>query len=394
MSHYIPRAITTKIKTISNKFPVFALLGPRQSGKTTLIRKLFPEHPYVSLEDPDRRRFAEEDPRGFLETFQKEKRIFLDEVQRVPQLLSYIQTQVDEFPIPASFLLSGSHNFLLNQHISQTLAGRIAILTLLPLTYQELQKADENKLFSLNSLLFDGMYPRVHSQEIDPIDWYPNYIQTFIERDVRLIQNIGDLNAFHLFLKLCAGRTGQLLNLTSLGNECGISHNTAKAWISILEASYILFLLQPYHKNFNKRLVKSPKIYFYDTGIACSLLGIETAEQLATHYSKGSLFESFVISEIIKERLNAGLANNCFFWRDNHGNEIDCIFEKAGKLIPIEIKSSQTPSSTFFDGLVYWNQMTETSSTDNKVIYGGDENQIRQKGSLLSWRNLTLDQLS
>lgn len=384
---FIPRDIGIKLETLAKKFPVVALLGPRQSGKTTLIKKLFPNHLFVSLEDLDRRRFAEEDPRGFLATFCLENQIFIDEVQRVPALFSYIQTQVDEHPIPGSFILSGSHNFLLNQHISQTLAGRVALLTLLPLTYHELEKGQKEDL-KLDEVLFQGLYPRVCAEKIAPTDWYPNYIRTFIERDVRLVTNVGDLNTFHKFLKLCAGRSGQLLNLTSLGNECGITHNTVKAWISILEASYVLFLLCPYHRNYNKRLVKMPKLYFYDTGVACSLLNIETAQQVATHYAKGALFESFIISELMKKRLNLGLLPNASFWRDNHDHEIDCILESGDKITAIEIKSSQTPSSSFFDEFNYWNQLTGTLPESNFVIYGGNEIQKRQKGTFLGWNQL------
>jgi predicted AAA+ superfamily ATPase len=386
-SSFISRKMGVKLRKLAKKFPVVALLGPRQSGKTTLIKKIFPNHPCVSLEDLDRRQFAEEDPRGFLATFCLENRIFIDEVQRVPALFSYIQTQVDEHPIPGSFILSGSHNFLLNQHISQTLAGRVALLTLLPLTYQELKQGHKEDL-NLEEILFQGFYPRVCAEKIAPTDWYPNYIRTFIERDVRMVTSVGDLNTFHKFLKLCAGRSGQLLNLTSLGNECGITHNTVKAWISILEASYVLFLLQPYHRNYNKRLVKTPKLYFYDTGVACSLLDIETAKQVATHYAKGALFESFVISELMKERLNSGLLPNASFWRDSHGHEVDCILENGDKITAIEIKSSQTPSGSFFDELNYWNQLTGTLPENNFVIYGGKQLQKRQQGVFLGWNRL------
>lgn len=383
---FFSRTLETKLTSLAKKFPTVAVLGPRQSGKTTLVRKIFSDHPYVSLEDLDRRQFAEEDPRGFLKTFCTENQIILDEVQRVPSLFSYIQTQVDENPIPGSFILTGSHNFLLNHHISQTLAGRIALLTLLPLTYQELEKGLAKSL-ELDEVLFQGLYPRIYSEKIAPNDWYPNYIRTFIERDVRQISNVGDLSQFHKFLKLCAGRTGQLLNLSALGNECGVSQNTAKTWISILEASYVIFLLKPYHRNFNKRLVKMPKLYFYDTGLTCSLLDIEMPQQLATHYARGALFESFIISELIKERWNAGLLPNATFWRDNHGHEVDCILEKGEKFSAIEIKSSQTPSSSFFDELSYWSNLSGSSSKNQFVVYGGNEHQKRQNGTLLSWKD-------
>lgn len=388
MSFFIPRTITPKLKAMATKFPVVALLGPRQSGKTTLLKKTFPSHPYVSLEDLDTRAFALEDPRGFLATYMKEGRIFLDEVQRVPALFSYIQTLVDASPTPGGVLLSGSHNFLLNQHLSQTLAGRIALLTLLPLSYQELSQSDKAPN-ALDNMLFQGLYPRIYAQEISPLDWYPGYISTFVERDVRQIINVLDLNTFRKFIKLCAGRVGQLLNLSSLGTECGISHNTAKGWLSLLEASYVIFLLHPYHKNFNKRLVKSPKIYFYDTGLVSSLLGIENEAQMASHYAKGGIFESFVISEFLKARFNLGMPPNCSFWRDSNGHEVDLLLEKTNKVTPIEIKSSQTFSNNFFDGLIRWNHISETTSDQNIVIYGGNDDQTRQKGKVVSWKNIS-----
>jgi predicted AAA+ superfamily ATPase len=383
----IPRQMQPKLLQLASKFPVVALLGPRQSGKTTLLKESFSDYPYVSLEDLDMREFAQSDPRGFLETYRPDGKLILDEVQRVPSLFSYIQTEVDRKKNPGGFILSGSHNFLLSQQLSQTLAGRIAILTLLPLTMAELNKA--NKLPNeVEELLFQGLYPLVHSMSIPAVDWYPNYIRTFVERDVRLITNIGDLNSFQRFLKLCAGRIGQLVNVTSLASDCGISQMTARSWLSILEASYVIFLLQPHFQNFSKRLVKSPKMFFYDTGVACALLGIESAIQIKTHYLRGGLFESFVISEFLKIRLNEGLSPNCYFWRDKAGHEVDCIIEKGNELIPLEIKAGKTIASDYFNELNYWSNLAEKDPARGIVVYAGNENQKRKMGQVVSWQNI------
>jgi predicted AAA+ superfamily ATPase len=386
----IRRAIQDKIKQLTGKFPVISVTGPRQSGKTTLIKSMFPDWRYESLEDPDTRLFAITDPRKFLEG---EKKIIIDEIQRVPDLFSYIQSKADESNISGQFIISGSQSFLLNQHISQSLAGRVAILNLMPLSLSELLEHGIT-VTRYEKLIYQGFYPRLYDRNIEPLDFFPNYIQTYLERDVRLLQNIHDLNIFVRFLKLCAGRTGQLLNLNSLANDCGISPNTAKSWVSVLEASYIIFLLQPHHENFNKRLVKMPKLYFTDTGLASSLLGIQSENQLNTHYLRGALFENFIISEFIKTRLNNGLRNNCFFWRDNKGAEIDCIIENFDRLTPVEIKSASTFSQDFFKNLNYWNKLSGNSSENSYVIYGGDSDRSTQEGTLLSWRNISRVQVS
>ncbi len=320
----ITRVISDKLKSLYRKFPVVSVVGPRQSGKTTLVKNVFPRLKYVSLEELDNREFALRDPRGFLSTY--DNGAIIDEAQRVPDLFSYIQTEVDKKDSPGQFILTGSQNILLHENVSQTLAGRVAILRLLPFSLEELKNTPYGSWQS-DRYIYTGFYPRIYDKKINPADWYPNYIQTYVEKDVRLMKNISDLNTFQKFIKLCAGRTGQILNLSSLGNECGITHNTAKSWLSILEAGYIIFLLKPYHKNFNKRLIKMPKLYFYDTGLACFLLGIQNTSQLATHYLRGSLFESFVLSELIKERFNKGIEPNCYYWRDKTGNEIDCVIE-------------------------------------------------------------------
>ncbi len=377
----IKRLLEDKIVQLAEKFPVVSVTGPRQSGKTTLIRSIFPEYRYEVLEEPDTMLLAKRDPRKFLESG---PRMIIDEIQRVPELFSYIQTLTDKTNIAGHFIISGSQSFLLNQHISQSLAGRVAMLNLLPFSLEEL-KDQLPEITDFESYMFKGSYPRIYDKEIAPADFYPNYIQTYIERDVRLIQNIQDLTLFIRFIKLCAGRVGQLLNLSSLANDCGISVNTAKAWISLLEASFIVFLLQPHYINFNKRLVKMPKLYFFDTGLASSLLEIQSENQLFSHYLKGSLFENLVLTELIKNRFNRGLKSNFYFWRDNKGNEIDCIVESSKGLIPIEIKSGSTFNLDFFKSLNYWNKLSGNSGENSYVIYGGDTNRVMKEGKLLSW---------
>lgn len=380
----LKRILSKKLKSLALKFPVVSVIGPRQSGKTTLVTGVFPDKKYVNLEDLDTREFALNDPRGFLAIYSKGA--IIDEAQRAPALFSYIQTTVDRSNKAGQFILTGSQNILLQENISQTLAGRAAILKLLPFSLEELEDT-KYELASVEEYIFTGSYPRIYDKKINPRDWYPNYIQTYVERDVRLIKNILDLNAFQKFIKLCAGRIGQVLNLLSLGNDCGITHNTAKVWISILESTYIVFLLRPYHNNFNKRLIKMPKLYFYDTGLACSLLGIQNKQQLSTHYSGGSLFESFVLSEIIKHRFNRGLEPRCYYWRDRTGNEVDCIIEKNKSLLSIEVKFSKTIMDDLFNGLKYWSKVSKSSSLPY-LIYGGKGRQKRSFGEVISWKNI------
>jgi len=382
----ITRILTQKIKEMSKKFPVLAILGPRQSGKTTLSQAVFTKHTYISFEDLEARAFAQEDPKGFLEEYKNKYGIILDEIQHVPDMLSYIQVYVDREKQPGYFILTGSQNFLINQAITQTLAGRIAIFTLLPFCINELKKA---KLLpeKINNLIFKGCYPRIYDQNIAPTDWYPNYIRTYIERDVRQIKNVTNLTTFQRFIKLCAGRIGQLLNVSSLGSDCGISTGTAREWLSLLETSYILFLLQPHHKNFSKQQMKAPKLYFYDTGLACSLLGIETEQQVFSHYLRGGLFESFILSELLKNQYNKGKRPGLFFWRDKYGHEVDGILEKTTELIPIEIKAGQTISPNFFDGIAYWSELAKQDPAKGCIIYAGDKNQKRKNGRVIGWQS-------
>lgn len=379
----IRRILEKKILSLTGKFPVLSLTGPRQTGKTTLLKAIFKKIPYVTLEDIDNRTNATIDPRGFLANFPKGA--VLDEVQNVPDLFSYIQGVVDNDDV--QFVLSGSQNFLLSEKITQSLAGRTAILKLLPFSFQELTDGGF-KFDTYEELIFNGCYPRIYDKQIDPTDFYPSYINTYIEKDVRQIKNIENLNSFSQFLKLCAGRTAQLINIGSLAIDAGISPNTAKAWLSVLEASYIIYFLQPHHKNFNKRIVKTPKLYFYDTGVACSLLGIESSRQLNSHFLKGGLFENFVINEFIKQRFNAGKRANSFFWQNKEGKEIDLIIEAGNELVPFEIKSGKTRTNSFLDNLLYWQKLTGQSSEALSVIYGGDDDYKTSAGKFVSWRNI------
>ena len=377
----IERTLASKVTSLAQKFQVITLTGPRQSGKTTLVRATFPDLPYVSLEEPDIRQIALTDPRGFLSNYPNG--VILDEIQNTPELFSYIQRVVDENR-QIQFILTGSSNFLLMEKISQTLAGRTAVLHLLPFSLQELEPLAD----SYENLIFKGQYPRIYDRAIPPTDFYPSYIQTYVDRDVRMIKNIGDINAFIQFTQLCAGRIGQPLNNASLANDAGISPNTAKSWLSILESSYILYLLQPYHRNFNKRLIKSPKLYFYDTGVACSLLGIREQEQVNLHYMKGSLFENLILNEFIKRSFNRGENRQPYYWQDNHGKEIDCLLVNGEKVTAVEIKSGKTISTSYFENLNYWRSLAALPKNQEYVVYGGEQSMQTSAGTLISWKNL------
>lgn len=372
---------------MSTKYPIITLTGPRQSGKSTLLKNSFPGYKYVSLEDPDMRLFATDDPRGFLATYPD--KTIIDEVQRVPSLFSYIQTHTDKENKEGMYLLAGSHNFLLMENVNQSLAGRTAILKLLPFSHHEM---DEGKILpsNINDEIFTGAYPRIYDKEINPNDYYPFYIQTYVERDVRLLRNIGDLSKFIKFLKLCAGRIGQLLNLSSLANECGISVTAATNWLSILEASYICYLLKPDYNNYAKRLVKTPKLYFYDTGLACSLLDIQNAGQITTHFLRGGLFENLVINEFVKECYNKGIEPSLSFWRDSTGNEVDLLRTTGGKQYAYEIKSGATYSPDFFKGISKWAKLSHADTEQCFVIYNGDNNLKTSVGEVKAWNKFYL----
>ena len=377
----ITRHLSDKIIALRKQFPVLSLTGPRQTGKTTLLKSIYKDLPYITLEDIDNRTNAIQDPRGFLSNFPNG--VVLDEVQNTPDLFSYKQGIVDDKDI--HIVLSGSQNFLLSEKINQSLAGRTAILKLLPFSFDELS-GTKHEPKTWEAFVFDGGYPRLYDKQIMPTDFYPAYINTYIEKDVRQLKNIENLNSFSMFLKLCAGRIGQVLNIQAIASDAGISPNTAKAWLSVLEASYIIHFLQPHHKNYNKRLIKSPKLYFYDTGVACSLLGLENVSQLTSHYLKGGLFENFIINEFIKRRLNAGKNSNTFYWLSKDQKEIDLLIEEADGLIPIEIKSGQTRNASFFSNLIYWQKLS--GQTENlSVIYGGTENLKTTAGNYIGWKN-------
>ncbi|MBX9781908.1 MAG: ATP-binding protein [Chitinophagaceae bacterium] len=380
----IQRQLEKKLKQLYRYFPVISLNGPRQSGKSTLLKNTFPKLPYVSLENPDDLRFAKADPRGFLNRFSKG--VIIDEVQNAPELFSYIQGIVDADK-KIKFILSGSQNFLLNQHIAQTLAGRVGVLTLLPFSFIELQSAGLMKK-SFSQTAFTGFYPRVYDKKIPPGIYYPSYLQTYVQRDVLQLIKVADISLFTKFIRLLAGRVGQLINLSTLASDVGVAVNTIKAWLAVLEASYILYLMKPHHTNFAKRLVQQPKIYFYDTGLLCYLLGIENAKQADTHFARGTIFENLVIMELLKNKLNRAEQGNLFFWRDKHGKEVDCIIEKTGKLYPVEIKSGTTKSLHFFDGVKYYKTLAKAKGGQAYVVYGGNENIKLNEGVLLPWDNM------
>lgn len=381
----IARSAQQTLKKLARSYPALVVTGPRQSGKTTLTRSIFPDKPYVTLEDLDTREFANSDPRGFLA--QHAEGGVLDEVQRSPDLLSYLQAQLDSNKKMGQFILTGSQQFGLMSGISQSLAGRVAKISLLPFSINELQKARKTPK-SLEDLLFTGLYPPIYDRKLEPNIWYNNYVDTYLERDVRQLINVRDLSNFQRFIRMCAARTGQLLNLSSLASDCGITHNTAKAWISVLEASYVIHLLQPHHQNFNKRLVKSPKLYFYDPGLATWLLNIQTPEQLVTHPARGQLFETWVVSELLKYRFNKALGSNIYFWRNNAGHEIDILLENALKLISIEVKSAQTIAPDFFDSLNKFCSFAGDLVEQSILIYGGDKPQNRENANVIPWKQV------
>jgi len=379
----IERVLKEKIIYFAKKFPVVTLTGARQCGKSTLLKNCFPDYRYVSLEDIDVRYIAQNDPRGFLSKY--DDKTIIDEAQIVPELFSYIQTKVDSANKEGMYILSGSHNFLLMQSITQSLAGRTAVMKLFPFSWRELQNT-EHADDSINQLIFTGGYPRIYDKKIHPDEFFPSYIQTYIERDVRLIKNINDVSVFIRFLKLCAGRTGQLLNILSIANECGISHTSAQSWLSILETSNIIYLLKPYYKNFNKRLIKSAKLYFYDTGLVCSLLGIELHKQLISHYYRGELFENWIISEYFKNNFTGTKEPNIYFWRDSNGNEVDLVIENGNDLKAVEIKSGSTFKPDFLKGLKNWQKISGISSQNTSLVYGGDEDLILNDINIFSWK--------
>lgn len=374
----IQRTIQSDLIRLAGQYPVVTIVGPRQSGKSTLTRMAFPGKPYVSLEQISLRDFALSDPVGFLNTHARDGAI-LDEIQRVPSLLSEIQVRVDARPeLKGAYILTGSHQLLLMESVTQSLAGRTAILKLLPFSLSE-RAEFVGTPEDISSLLFHGFYPRIFADKLDPVEALSFYVTTYVERDVREMMAIKDLATFSRFLKLCAGRTGQILNASSLAVDAGINHNTARSWLSLLEASFIITLLQPHFNNFNKRLIKAPKLYFWDVGLACHLLGVEHAEQVTNHPLVGALFETFVVTELMKQRLNLVRETKLYYWRDNAGHEVDLLHESGHNIVPIEIKSGATISRDAWKGIEYYRSLNK-KATSGIVVYGGSEQQDRSSG--------------
>lgn len=370
----VTRTIENVLSIYARQYPVITITGPRQSGKTTLCRKVFSDKPYVNLEAPDTRQFAQDDPRGFLSQYPEGA--ILDEIQRAPDLVSYIQEIVDREPLDGRYILTGSQQFEVSNSINQSLAGRTALIKLLPFSLEEL--SNSYTIPTVDELLYHGFYPRIWDKKLNPTQALRDYFETYIERDLRQLVFIKDLNLFQRFIKLCAGRVGQLLNLNSLANDTGVSHTTASNWLSLLEASYIVFLLQPYYRNISKRLVKSPKLYFYDVGLVSYLLGIENKKHIARDPLRGHLFENMVVAETLKYRLHHGKGNNLYFYRDSKGNEVDLVLTKGADLFPIEIKSGMTITKDYFKGLKHFSKVFPKNIPDGSgLIYAGEEQQKR-----------------
>lgn len=382
----IPRVSSALLDEIRAGYPVITLTGPRQSGKTTLARAAFPDKPYVSLETPDEREFAGSDPRGFLARW-KDGAI-IDEVQHVPALLSWIQSEVDARGSMGRYILTGSQNFSLMAHITQSLAGRSALVQLLPLSIAELNAAG-NLPADLDAMMLRGGYPALYARSLNPARWLADYTMSYIERDVRQITQVQDLSTFQRFLRLCAGRTGQLLNLANLAQEAGIAQSTARGWLAVLEASYVAFLLPPHHRNLGKRLVKTPKLYFVDVALAASLMGIQTAAQLAVHPLRGALFETLIVGEFLKARFNAGFPANLYFWRDNVGIEVDLLIDEPDGLRPVEIKSSATVNEDLLKGLRKWMSVAGDIARQPRLVCAGPESYTRSGIEVRPWQEAT-----
>ena len=383
----IKRDIANKILEVKDKMPVICVTGPRQSGKTTLVKYLFPNYKYYNLEFPEHRQFAQTDAIGFLSNI--EQGIIVDEIQRVPELLSFIQYFVDEKKLNGKVIITGSQNILLMQSVSQTLAGRVALFTLLPFSISELEGTsfEENEY---ERYMVKSFFPRIYDENLDVNIWLQDYINTYIERDVRQITAVKDLSLFTSFLRLCAGHIGQIVNYSTFSNNLGVDVKTVKAWMSVLETSFIIFLQQPYYKNFSKRIIKSPRLFFYDAGLACNLLGISTVLDFMNHYLKGGLFESFIISDLHKTIFNRKLNKKIYYFRDSHGNEVDSLIEFPEQLKAIEIKSGKTISTDFFKGFKYFDKLVNQEAQKNFLVYGGENVQQRSVAAVVGWKHLNL----
>jgi uncharacterized protein len=388
----LPRLATPMLQELARGFPVVAITGPRQSGKTTLARQTFADLPYINLEDLDTRELALSDPRRFLARY-ADGAIF-DEVQRAPSLMSYLLGLVDAGTRMGRFVLTGSQQFGLMDSITQSLAGRVGMLTLLPLSNAELAAAGplagEGKTPSLEQRLWRGGFPALYAQhrQLQPPQWFAAYVATYIERDVRQVLNVGNLLTFQRFVSMCAARSGQLLNLHSLAGDCGISQPTARQWLTVLQASHLVTLLAPHFRNFGKRLVKTPKLYFLDSGLLCHLLRIASPDDLSTHALRGAVFETWVVGETLKHRHNLGLPPDLYFWRDNHGLEIDLVFEHGSRLHAVECKSGTTYSPSWLEPARKWRALVGDAAADPTLVYGGDQGHRGADHEVLSWRSL------
>ena len=380
----IDREIKQELLDMASQYPVVTVTGPRQSGKTTLVKTTFPDYAYFSFENPDTRDQVQSDPKAFL--LLNNKGVIIDEFQHYPEILSYIQGVVDSGSGKGMFILTGSNQLSMLDYVTQSLAGRTALLKLLPFTISEVEKLDDT--LTVNGLISSGFYPGVHANQLNPYKAYRNYYETYIERDVRQLSNVQNMRQFQLFVRLCAGRIGQLFNASALANEIGVSNHTIKHWLSVLETSYIVFILQPWHSNLNKRLIKSPKLYFYDVGLASFLLGIENETHLETHPLRGALFENMVLMELVKSRFNAGLSSNFFFYRDNHNNEIDIVQEYGHLLNLFEIKSAMTFHADFFKGLNYLRKLLPGRINESVLVYSGDEEFSAQSHHVVNFKNM------
>ncbi|WP_338414807.1 ATP-binding protein [uncultured Sphaerotilus sp.] len=382
----IPRTAAATATRLARGFPIVAITGPRQSGKTTLARAVFPDKPYVSLEDPDEREFATADPRRFLARFDAHGAV-LDEIQRCPALFSYLQGLVDTRQRMGDFVLTGSQQPGLVSGLTQSLAGRVGLVQLLPFSMGELEAAGRLPS-SLDEVLWRGLYPPLHHRDLTPGDWLANYVATYVERDVRQMLAVRDLSLFQRFLRLCAARSGQLLNLSALAGDCGITHVTAREWLTVLEASYLVMLLRPYHRNFGKRLVKTPKLYLLDPGLMAWLLGIRSTETLGTHAQRGALFETLIVTECVKHAFHRGEAADLYFWRDGAGLEVDLLRERDGHLQAMELKSGATFASDWLGPLRRWQALADTPTEMPWLVYGGAHSAERQGVQAIAWRDL------
>lgn len=380
----IKRDIIKKFREYNRYYQIININGPRQSGKSTFIQNAIKGVPYINLEAPDERRFATVDPGNFLKRFPRGA--IIDEAQYVPDLFSYIQVLTDKDK-KMKFYLTGSQNFLMQEKISQSLAGRAGILTLLPFSFDEIVRAKIALSYDSSLQLFTGFYPRIYDRHIPPREFYRNYVNTYLERDVQGLIRTGNLAQFTRFIALAAGRAGQIINYQSLASDTGVTVPAIQTWMRILERSYIIFLLPPYHHNFNKRIIKSPKLYFYDTGLLCYLMNIDKPSQLLTHFAKGAIFENYVLAELLKDRFNQGLSPGMFYWKDNHNKEIDCIIETSTGPLAIEIKSSATFSMSFFENINFWKQL-DPSNKMGAVVYGGDKSFPAREGHVVAWNDL------